>query len=87
MQLFWKCQSKTEIFIPLSYFTFLNKNKKLTVHERENLVFEQNYGTKGCKLDTSISLKKSLIGNDSDFLDTSLALGSWMYDYVQKQLS
>ena len=87
MQLFWKCQSKTEIFISLSYFTFLNKNKKLNVHERENLVFERNYGTKGCKLDTSISLKNLWLENDSDFSDTSLALGSWMYDYVQKQLS
>ena len=40
-----------------------------------------------CKPDTSFSFKTPLIGNDSDFSDTSSALGLWMCDSVQKQTS
>ena len=32
------------MFISLSCFTLLNKHKKLTDHERRNLLFDRNYG-------------------------------------------
>ena len=82
-------KQKFSFFFFLSHFTVLNKPQKLTDHEGgkscvwPKLCSERN----DCKPDTSLSFKTFLIGNDSDFSDTSLALGPWMYGSVHKKTS
>ena len=60
-QLFWKCWSKTEIFISLSHFTLSKKHQKLTDHERQILCLNEIMDRKSCKLDTSLSFKNLLL--------------------------
>ena len=55
-QLSWVLKVKLKIFISLSRFTLLNKHEKLTDHETENLVFDRNYGKRGCKLCSPVNL-------------------------------
>ena len=54
-----------------SYVSLLNKHQNLSDHERENLVLNQNYGTKDGSVDTSYTGRMTVYKHLEDLPDTS----------------
>ena len=54
-----------------SYVSLLNKHQNLSDHERENLMLNQNYGTKGGSLDVSYKGRITVYKHLEDLPDTS----------------
>ena len=71
-----------------SYVSLLNKHQNLSDHERENLVLNQNYGTKDGSVDTSYTGRMTVYKHLEDLPDTSWTFTNcWLEMICQTQIT